>query len=730
MAASISTRPFGLLPTGETVEAWTLTGSGGLVVEAITYGGIVTRLLAPDCNGHLADVVLGFSDLDSYIADTAHFGAITGRVAGRVTSASFALDGIAYSLSPNEPPNHLHGGFQGFGKKLWRADGSFDPDGAPSLQLRYFSPDDEEGYPGNVKIAVTYTVTAENVFRIQTEACTDRPTPFSLTHHSYFNLAGENAHTIEDHELEIAADEYVPTDESMTLLGRLEPVVAGGNDFRVKRTLREAIPQLFKAHGDLYRIRQLSEETSVLAARLEHPGSGRVLEVYTTERCLQLYTGSAFNGSLTGKSKVDYASHAGVCLECHGYPNGTEASELGEIVLRPGVPQRTTTKYAFSCVATSIISKGSSPHCTMRYAPPMPRRKDLRIGILGSGFIVDQCHLVSYGRAGFNAYGIASRRHENAARVAVRRSLARVYGSYDEILADPTIDVLDLAVPPQHQLELIRRACSYGTAKGILAQKPLALSYADAVEAVRYCEGAGIALAVNQNMRYDPSVYGAKNLLTDGFLGAPVFATIDMRGIPHWQPWQAETGSATLKVMSNHHLDCMRFWFGEPERVFCSARPDPRTSFPHTDGICTTILEYESGLQCVIVDDVWTGPAKEGCPGDIRIDWRIEGLDGIAIGDIGWCKDPYTTPSTMRYARKGDAAFRSYAPSESWFPDAFAATMGQLLIAIENGESPAISGRDNLKTIALVEAAMLSAKEHRIVRPQEIIDKYDTGNPL
>lgn len=367
------------------------------------------------------------------------------------------------------------------------------------------------------------------------------------------------------------------------------------------------------------------------------------------------------------------------------------------------------------------------PYGLMQYSPPMPQRKDLRIGVLGSGFIVDECHLVAYKRTGFNAFGIASRSLENAARVAARHSLPQVYTSYDEILADPAIDVLDLAVPPQHQLGLIRRACGYGTAKGILAQKPLALSYADAAEAVRLCEEAGIELAVNQNMRFDPSVYAAKNLLTSGFLGTPVFATVDMRGIPHWQHWQAETGSATLKVMSNHHLDCMRFWFGDPERIFCSTRPDPRTSFPHTDGICTTILEYESGLQCVIVDDVWTGPAKEGCPSDMRIEWRIEGLDGIAIGDIGWCKDPYTTPSTMRYARKGDSAFRVYKPSESWFPDAFAATMGQLLIAIETGAPPTISGYDNLKTIALVEAALLSAKEHRMVRPQEIVDTYKTG---
>jgi predicted dehydrogenase len=356
----------------------------------------------------------------------------------------------------------------------------------------------------------------------------------------------------------------------------------------------------------------------------------------------------------------------------------------------------------------------------LRYSPPAPHRRDFRIGILGSGFIVNDCHLVSYRRAGLNPVAIASRSREKAARVAARHSIPRVCESYRELLDDPTIEVLDIAVPPQHQPELIRAACARATVKGILAQKPLALSYRQAAEAVRCCERAGIELAVNQNMRLDPSVFAANTLLQEGFFGAPVFATIDMRAIPHWQPWQAEIGSATLWIMSIHHLDCMRFWFGDPERVFSSTRPDPRTPFPHSDGICTTILEYESGLRSVVIDDVWTGPAKEGCPGDIRIEWRIEGLEGLAIGNIGWCQDPFTTPSTMRYARKGDPGFQYFEPAESWFPDAFGATMSQLLIALETGQQPAISGRDNLKSIALVEAAALSAVEHRMVSSREI----------
>jgi len=289
--------------------------------------------------------------------------------------------------------------------------------------------------------------------------------------------------------------------------------------------------------------------------------------------------------------------------------------------------------------------------------PPLPLRKDFRIGILGSGFIVSDCHLVSYRKAGFNPIAIASRSRENAAKVAAQHSIPKVYDTYEQLLDDPEIEVLDIAVPPNAQLALIKAACQRKTAKGILAQKPLGMNYAEALEAVELCEQAGITLAVNQNMRYDQSVRAAKTLLENGTIGEPVFATIDMRGVPHFMPWQEELGWVTLRIMSIHHIDCLRYWFGDPEGIYCSTRTDPRTKFPHTDGICTYILEYKNGLRCVVIDDIWTGPAKEGCPADIGIQWRIEGMKGLAIGDIGWCKDPYTSPSTIRYASKGDKAF-------------------------------------------------------------------------
>lgn len=361
----------------------------------------------------------------------------------------------------------------------------------------------------------------------------------------------------------------------------------------------------------------------------------------------------------------------------------------------------------------------------LRVSPPLPKRMDARIGILGSGFIVNDCHLVAYRKAGFNPVAIASRHRPNAERVARRHGIPTVYDSCERLLDDPSIDVLDIAVPPNAQVPLIEAACQRRTVKGILAQKPLGTCYAEALQAVHWCERAGITLAVNQNMRYDQSVRAAKTLLREGVLGEPVLATIEMRGIPHWMPWQADLGWVTLRIMSIHHLDTFRYWLGNPARIFCSVRPDPRTRFPHQDGICMYILEYANGLRAMGLDDTWAGPAKEGCPSDIYIRWRLEGLDGVAIGDIGWVKEPYTTPSTVRYAFKGQAAFQEPAWRESWFPDAFAGTMGELLIALETGSVPSLSGRDNLKTMALVDAAYLSAEEHRAVNPLEIEEGTD-----
>jgi aldose 1-epimerase len=367
MSPSPNSRAFGRLPDGESVEAWTLTGSAGFEMEVITYGGIVTRLLAPDREGRLADVVLGFNDLDSYLAGHPYFGAITGRVAGRTTDARFTFERKTYELARNDPPNHLHGGVQGFDKRVWTAKPVDPLSGGCSLRLSYRSPDGEEGYPGRVDISVIYTVTSDNVFVIETEAVTDQPTPFTLTHHSYFNLAGEASGSIADHELQIRSDRSVEVDEHMTLLGRYESVIGQGNDFRQPHRLGDAIPLLFQNHGDLYLIHKSGTENSdkiQTAARLVDPRSGRVLTVETTDAYLQLYTGVFLDGSLTGKSGAPYGRHAGVCLECHGYPDGANARGFADNILLPNYPQRHTTAYAFSTASvdgTPRIDHRSQP---------------------------------------------------------------------------------------------------------------------------------------------------------------------------------------------------------------------------------------------------------------------------------------------------------------------------------------------------------------------------------
>jgi hypothetical protein len=244
------------------------------------------------------------------------------------------------------------------------------------------------------------------------------------------------------------------------------------------------------------------------------------------------------------------------------------------------------------------------------------------------------------------------------------------------------------------------------------------MDFAQAREIVALCEQAGITLAVNQNMRYDQSVRACKSLLGSGELGEPVLASIDMRAIPHWMPWQQRLGWVTLRIMSIHHLDTLRFWFGDPERVFASIRPDPRTAkkFAHEDGICLYILEYAGGLRAMSCDDVWAGPAREGAAEDIGIRWRVEGTTGMARGTIGWPEYPKPTPSTLDYTTCAQGAeWIKPRWNEVWFPDAFVGPMADLLCALESNSQPQISGRDNLGTMALVDACYRSAREHRAV---------------
>jgi hypothetical protein len=360
----------------------------------------------------------------------------------------------------------------------------------------------------------------------------------------------------------------------------------------------------------------------------------------------------------------------------------------------------------------------------LNYDPVLPRDRTPGIGCVGAGFIMADCHLVAYREAGFRPVAITSRTRSRAEDVARRHSVPRVYSSCEELAADPEVAVVDVAVPPDRQAEVIETVVRHGRAvRGILAQKPLALELAEARRLVAMCREAGITLAVNQNMRYDQSVRALKDLLGRGLLGEPVLATIDMRAIPHWKDWVRPYGRLSFSVMSIHHLDAFRFLFGTPERVLASCRRDPRTRFEHEDGITMYILEYPSGLRCLGLDDVWTGPAREGAAGDIYIRWRVEGTEGLAEGTIGWPRYPERVPSTLRYTTRA-AGERWIEPrwDKVWFPDAFAGTMAQLLVALERGEEPEISGADNLETLALVEACRRGALEHRAVRLAEVLE--------
>jgi aldose 1-epimerase len=341
----------GSLPSGETIDAYTLKSEGGASARILTYGGIVTSLKVPDRAGNLADVVLGFDDLAGYLGGRSYFGAIVGRIAGRVTDGRISAGGRDYQLELNDGRNHLHGGRRGLDRRVWAARASSDASGAESLELSYTSPDGEEGYPGKLEITVTYTLTASNAFIVETRASSDRPTPLSLAQHSYFNLAGEGSGTVLGHEVMIPVDDFVPADGAMTLGDRRERVEGWGGDFRRPRMLGDALPELLGSHGDFYLLRPAGAkgpQSSKPAALVSEPRSGRVLAVFTDDWCLQFYTGAMLDGTHIGKSGAPYAPFAGLCLECQGYPNASVQDGFGDIIVQPGTPQVRRTIYAFS----------------------------------------------------------------------------------------------------------------------------------------------------------------------------------------------------------------------------------------------------------------------------------------------------------------------------------------------------------------------------------------------
>jgi predicted dehydrogenase len=347
------------------------------------------------------------------------------------------------------------------------------------------------------------------------------------------------------------------------------------------------------------------------------------------------------------------------------------------------------------------------------------RSGSLRIGCIGAGMIMAECHLAAYAQAGFPVAAIASRTKSKADAVAKRWNIPRVHDTPEALIADPAIEILDIAYPPDQQPALIRAALKQPHIKGILAQKPLALTLDEAIKLRDEAGAAGKVLSVNQNMRYDQSMRVLKQILDAGELGQVVFAQIDMHAIPHWQDFLKAYDRLTLANMSVHHLDVLRFLLGDPDEITTLTRTDPRTAFPHKDGITVSTLRFPSGVLAVSLEDVWSGPRAEGYRDDQHITFRVEGTEGVAKGTIGW---PTGAASTLSYASQRTTGGQWVSPEwkTMWFPHAFVGVMEQLQHAVATGTAPALSVADNVKTVALIEAGYKSMAEGRTVRLSEI----------
>lgn len=343
---------FGTTPSGDTVYLYSMKNAHGVEALISNFGGTLLSLSVPDRKGKMTDIVLGYDSLAQYLQDRSYFGCLVGRYANRIGKARFTLDGSTYVLAVNNGSNHLHGGIRGFDKVVWTVDEKESTPGS-SLVLRYRSPDGEEGYPGNLSVRASYTLTDKNELVIDYSATTDKPTVVNLTHHSYFNLGGAGRGDILGHELMIDANKYTPVDSGLISTGEARSVEGTPMDFRSPTEIGKQIIEndiQLRLGGGYDHNWVLNGEMGTLrkVASAYEPSSGRLMEVLTTEPGLQFYSGNFLDGSSIGKGDIPYHHRFGFCLETQHFPDSPNKPEFPTTVLRPGETYSSKTVYRFS----------------------------------------------------------------------------------------------------------------------------------------------------------------------------------------------------------------------------------------------------------------------------------------------------------------------------------------------------------------------------------------------
>lgn len=335
---NVTSVPFGKLPDGKQAHLYTLTNANGIEVQATDFGGILTAIKTPDKNGKLGDIILGFDNLDAYLSSTAHFGAMVGRYGNRIGKGQFTIDGKTYQLTLNDGTNHLHGGSKAFEHYLWKAK-PFKTARSVGLTLTHFSPDGDQGYPGNLQVTVVYELTNANEFTITYKAKTDKPTHINMTQHPYFNLAGSG--DILSHELMINGDHYTPVDATLIPTGEIAPVKGSAFDFTTSHPIGQMIGQDHeqlkngKGYDHNWVLNKKSDSEWGLDARFYEPVSGRVLEIYSDEPGLQFYSGNFLDGKVEGKG-VKFVFRGAVCLEPQHYPDTPNKPNFPSTLVQPG----------------------------------------------------------------------------------------------------------------------------------------------------------------------------------------------------------------------------------------------------------------------------------------------------------------------------------------------------------------------------------------------------------